>query len=72
MGLKENSLLTSEKENSIHVEELVQTLGRMEKRLRNRSITYVKVSWKHHKMVEETWEPEKEIRGKHPTFIPPK
>ena len=47
------------KENLTYVEEPIRILERMEKTLRNKSIPYVKVLWKHHKIVEATWEPKK-------------
>jgi len=41
------------------VEDPIRILERMEKKLRNRSIPYVKLLWKHHKVAEATWESEK-------------
>ena len=43
------------------MEEPIRILERMEKKLWNISIPYVKVLWKHHKIVEETWELEEEM-----------
>ena len=43
MELKENSLLTWEIENFPHVQEAIRISGRVEKKLKNGSITYVKV-----------------------------
>jgi len=42
------------KENLTYVEEPIRILEKMEKKLRNRSIPYVKVLWKHHKVAEAT------------------
>ena len=45
MELKENSLLTWEIENLPHVKKTIQISRRVEKKLGNGSITYVKVPW---------------------------
>jgi len=42
------------KENLTYEEEPVRILERTERKLRNRSIPYVKVLWKHHKVAEAT------------------
>ena len=42
------------KKNLTFVEELIRTLERRERKLRNKTIPYVKVLWKHHKMAEPT------------------
>jgi len=44
------------KENLTCMEEPIQILERTERKLKNRSIPYVKVLWKHHKVAEATWE----------------
>ena len=57
------------KENITYVEEPIRILEKMEKKLRNRSIPYVKVLWKHHKVVEATWELENQMREKYPALF---
>ena len=46
------------RENLTYVEELIKILGRMENKLRNRTIPFVRVLWKHHQVTNATWEPE--------------
>ena len=58
------------KENLTYVEEPVRILEKAEKKLINRSISYVKVLWKHHKVAEATWELESEMREKYPALFP--
>ena len=58
------------KESLTYVEEPVQVLEKIEKKLRNRSISYFKVLWKHHKVAEATWELESEMREKYPALFP--
>ena len=53
------------KENLTYVEEPIQILEKMEKKLRNKSILYVKVLWKHHKVAEATWELESKMHEKY-------
>jgi len=57
------------KENLTCMEEPIQILERTERKLRNRSIPYVKVLWKHHKVAEATRELESEMREKYPTLF---
>ena len=57
------------KENLTYVEEPIRILEKTEKKLRNRSIPYVKVLWKHHKVAEVTWELEREMREKYPALF---
>jgi len=57
------------KENLTYVEEPIRILERAEKKLRNRSIPYVKVLWKYHKVAEATWELESEMREKYPALF---
>jgi len=57
------------KENITYVEEPIRILEKMEKKLRNRSIPYVKVLWKHHKVVEATWELENQKCEKYPALF---
>ena len=45
-------------ENLTYIEELVRVLERMEQTFRNKTILFVKVLWKHHKLADATWEPE--------------
>jgi len=56
------------KENLTYVEEPIRILERMEKKLRNRSISYVKVLRKHHKIAKATWEKRKCDRSAQPYF----
>jgi len=46
------------KENLTYVEEPVKIIDRMDQVLRNRTIPYVKVLWRHHGLTDATWEPE--------------
>ena len=57
------------KENLTYVEEPIRILEKTEKKLKNRSIPYVKVLWKHHKVAEATWELENEMREKYPALF---
>ena len=57
------------KENLTYVEEPIRILEKTEKKLRNRSISYVKVLWKHYKVAEATWELESEMREKYPVLF---
>ena len=57
------------KENLTYVEEPVQILKRMKRTLRNKTIPFVKVLWKHHQVVDATWEPERTMREKYPTLF---
>ena len=57
------------KENLTYMEEPIQILERMKRKLRNRSILYVKVLWKHHQVAEATWELESEMREKYPALF---
>jgi len=43
------------KENLTYVEEPIETVDRMDRVLRNRTIPYVKVFWKHHGSTDATW-----------------
>jgi len=53
------------------MEEPIQIIDRKDRVLRNRVIPFVKILWKHHQLVDATWEPESEIRQKYPQlFIP--
>jgi len=49
------------KENLTYIEEPIWILEKKEKKLRNRSISYIKVLWKHHKVAEATLH----YKGKH-------
>ena len=44
------------RQNLTYIERLVKILDRKEKRLRNKSISLVKVQWNHHSDREATWE----------------
>jgi len=56
------------KENLSYVEEPVRILDHMDQVVRNRSIAYVKVLWKHHGSTDATWEPEHTIKSTHNYF----
>ena len=49
------------KENLTYIEEPEKILERMGRTLRNRTMPYVKVLWKHHKSTDATWKPEQDI-----------
>jgi len=59
------------KENLTYVEEPIRILEKTKKKFRNRSIPYVKVLWKHHKLAEATWELKSEMREKYPALFSP-
>ena len=59
------------KENLTYVEEPIRILEKTEKKLKNRSIPYVKVLWKHHKVAEATWELESKMREKYLALFSP-
>jgi len=54
------------KENLTYVEEPDRIIDRTDQVLCNRAIPFVKVQWKHHQTADATWEPETEMRQKHP------
>jgi len=41
-------------------------LERMDEMLRNKTIPFVKVLWKHHRSTDATWEPEHVMHEKYP------
>ncbi|XP_059663925.1 uncharacterized protein LOC132309655 [Cornus florida] len=47
----------------------VQILDTQQKVLRNKMILMVKVLWRHHGVVEATWELEQEVRSKYPALF---
>jgi len=49
------------KENLTYMEEPIQIVDRKDRVLRNRVIPFVKILWKHHQLVDATWEPESKI-----------
>jgi len=57
------------RKNLTYVEEPIKILGRMEKKLRNRTIPFARVLWKHHQVKHATWEPERVIQEKYPTLF---
>ena len=57
------------RENLTYVEEPIKILGRMERTLRNKTIPFVKVLWKHHQVADAMWEPERVIREKYPALF---
>jgi len=57
------------KENLTYIEELIRILERMDQTLRNKTIPFVKVPWKHHKSADATWEPELAMRAKYPRLL---
>jgi hypothetical protein len=52
-----------------YVEEPSKILAENWKQLRNRSIKYCKVQWKHHLKREATWEKEEDLRTAYPEFF---
>ena len=58
------------KENLTSVEEPIQITDRKDRVLRNRVIPFVKILWKHHQIVDATWEPKSEMRQKYPQLLP--
>ena len=50
-------------------EEPIRLLERQERQLGTKTIPYVKVLWKHHKVTEATWEPEHEMQEKYPNLF---
>ncbi|XP_059663370.1 uncharacterized protein LOC132309034 [Cornus florida] len=50
------------KEDASYIEQPIQVLDRKEKVLRNKTISLVKVLWRHHDVEEATWEIESDIR----------
>jgi len=54
------------KENLTYIEEPDRIINRKDRVLCNRVIPFVKVLWKHHQTGDATWEPETEMRQKHP------
>jgi len=57
------------KENLTYIEEPVRIIDRMDRTLRNRTIPYVKVPWRHHKSTNATWEPERIMQQKYPELF---
>ena len=54
------------REDLSYFEEPVKILDRKEQILRSKSISLVKVLWRHHVMDEATWEGEKTMKTKYP------
>ena len=46
-----------------------QDFGENGEEIQNRSISYVKVLWKYHKVAEATWELESEMHEKYPMLF---
>jgi len=59
------------KRDITYIEEPIGILEIKEKTLRNRTIPYVKVLWKHHRAAEATWELERKMQEKCPTLFNP-
>ncbi|KAA0043430.1 hypothetical protein E6C27_scaffold1639G00400 [Cucumis melo var. makuwa] len=57
------------KEDLSYVEEPVQILDRKEQVLRNKTITLIKVLWRHHGVEETTWEPEDKMKKRYPILF---
>ncbi|TYK22548.1 retrotransposon protein, putative, Ty3-gypsy subclass [Cucumis melo var. makuwa] len=57
------------KEDLSYVEELVQILNRKEQVLRNKTISLIKVLWRHHGVKEATWEPEDQTKKRYPILF---
>jgi len=53
------------KENLAYVEEQIKILDIIEHTLRNRTIPFLKVLWKHHQAANACWEPEWVMREKY-------
>jgi len=53
------------KKNLSYIEEPIRILERVDRTLRNKTIPFVKVLWKHHKSADATWEPEQTMREKY-------
>ena len=63
------SNLVQLKENLTYEEKLVQILDRMEKELRNKKITLVKMLWCNHSVEESTWEHKDDMCAKYPELF---
>ncbi|GJY75449.1 putative reverse transcriptase domain-containing protein, partial [Tanacetum coccineum] len=61
-----NNMMVDEKLG--YVEELVEILDTMVKKLRRKEILLFKVRWKHRKGLDYMWEPEEELIKYYPTF----
>jgi len=59
------------KENLTYVEEPIRILEKTRRKLKNRSIPYVKVLWKHHEVAEATWDLESKMHEKYPALFSP-
>ena len=57
------------KGNLTYVEEPLKIVDRMDRVLRNRTIPYVKVLWKHHGSADATWELEHVMQQKYPELF---
>ena len=57
------------KKNLTYIEESIRILERMDRTLRNKTIPFVKVLWRHHKSADATWEPEQAVREKYPRLF---
>jgi len=57
------------KENLTYIKEPVRIIHLMDRTLRNRTIPYVKVLWRHHKSTDATWEPEHIMQQKYPELF---
>ena len=54
------------RDNLSYEEQPVQTLGREEEELRNKTISLVKVLWRYHLVEEATWERKDQMRSLYP------
>ncbi|GKV46428.1 hypothetical protein SLEP1_g53413 [Rubroshorea leprosula] len=57
------------KEDLSYTEQPIQILDRKEKVLRNKTVSLVKVLWRHHSENEATWELESQMRGQYPNLF---
>ena len=57
------------KKNLSYIKEPIRLLERVDRTLRNKTIPFVKVLWKHHKSADATWEPEHIMREKYPQLF---
>ncbi|KAA0042124.1 Chromo domain-containing protein [Cucumis melo var. makuwa] len=57
------------KEYLSYDEEAVRILDRKEQVLKNKTVPFVKVLWRHHGVEEVTWEPEDQMKKKYPKLF---
>ena len=57
------------KKNLTYIKEPVKILAHINLTLRNKTISFVKVLWRHHTTADVTWEPEHAMREKYPELF---